>query len=56
MLFSVAFKDEPHDIYIRYRTSGKMFKQRRIVVKTSVQNALIREFLYTDDWDLYACS
>lgn len=37
-------------IYIRYRTSGKLFNIRRFGFVTYV--ALIRDLLYTDDCDL----
>lgn len=50
------FKDGPHGIFLRYRTSRKLFNLQRLVTNTKVQNVLIQEFLYPDDRDLFAHS
>ena len=52
MVFRVAFKNCKAGIYIRYRTSGKIFNIRRLSSKTKVFVSLIRDLLYADDCDL----
>ena len=47
-----AFGDCPYGIYIRYRTSGKLFNIRRFAARIKTLQALIRDLLYADDCDL----
>ena len=49
-----AFGDCNQGVYIRYRSSGKLFNIRRFAAKTKVLLALVRDLLYTDDCDLVA--
>ena len=49
-----AFRDCNQGIYIRYRSSGKLFNIRRFAAKTKVLLALVRDLLYADDCDLVA--
>ena len=49
-----AFRDCNQGIYIRYRSSGKLFNIRRFAAKTEVLLALVRDLLYADDCDLVA--
>ena len=51
-----AFRDCNQGIYIRYRSSGKLFNIRRFAAKTKVVFALaiVRNLLYADDCDLVA--
>ena len=51
-MLEVAFKDNTSGIYIRYRTTGKVFDLSRLRAKTKVSYALIRDLLYADDADL----
>ena len=53
-VFLVAFKDNTNGVYIRYRTTGKLFNIRRFKANTKVAVALIRDLLYADDCDLVA--
>ena len=47
-----AFHDCDKAVYIRFRTSGKVFNLRRFQARTMVTDGLIRELLYADDADL----
>ena len=47
ILFSISFAVTC--IYLRFRTSGKIFNLRRFNAKTKTFEMLIRELLYTDD-------
>lgn len=53
-VFNNAFKDNTKGVYIRYRSTGRLFNIRRLLAKTKVSHALIRDFLYADDCDLVA--
>ena len=48
----IAFKTNENGIYIRYRSSGKLFNLRRFAANTKVLSALLRDLLYADDCDL----
>ena len=50
----MAYKDCHNGVYIRYRTSGKLFSIRRLSANTKVSMNLIRDLLYADDCDLVA--
>ena len=52
MVFRDAFKNCRGGIYIRYRTTGKLFNLRRFEAKTKSFNQLVRDLLYADDCDL----
>ena len=52
IVFLVAFEDCEHGVYIRYRTTGKLFNLRRFNAKSKVLLTLIRDLLYADDCDL----
>ena len=62
MLFSIyfamclvfAFQYCDIGVYIRFRTSGKVFNLRRFNAKSKVFQALVRDLLYADDADLIA--
>ena len=54
MLLVMAFKECSTGIYIRYRTSGKLFNIRRFGATAKLRKSLIREFLYADDCDIFA--
>ena len=47
-----AFRGCNQGIYIRYRSSGKLFNIRRFATKTKVLLVLVRDLLYADDCDL----
>ena len=49
-----AFRDCNQGIYIRYRSSGKLFNVRRFAAQTKVLFSLVRYLLYADDCDLVA--
>ena len=49
-----AFRDCNQGIYIRYRSSGKLFNIHRFAAQTKVLLALARDLLYADDCDLVA--
>ena len=52
VVFIIAFKNNDVGVYIRYRTTGKVFNLRRFASKTKVFISLIRDLLYADDCDL----
>ena len=54
VVFKMAYKDCHNGVYIRYRTSGKLFNIRRLSANTKVSMNLIRDLLYADDCDLVA--
>ncbi len=54
VVFRVAFRDDPDGIYVKYRTSGRVFNLRRLLSATKVSFALIRDLLYADDCDIVA--
>ena len=48
-VFMTAFKDNAMGVYIRYRTTGKLFFNiRRLKANPKVAVALIRDLLYAD--------
>ena len=47
-----AFHDCDIGVFLRFRTSGKVFNLRRLKADTLVHDSLIRELLYADDADL----
>ena len=47
-----AFHDCDIGVFLRFRTSGKVFNLRRFQADTLVHDSLIRELLYADDADL----
>lgn len=47
-----GFHDCDMGVYIRFRTTGKVFNLRRFQAKTLVSDGLVRELLYADDADL----
>ena len=49
VLFMFAFNDCDTGIYLRFRTSGKVFNLRCLDAKTKTFETLIRELLYADD-------
>ena len=51
-LLNDAFRDCNQGIYIRYRSSGKLFNIRLFAAQTKVPLALVRDLLYADDCDL----
>ena len=51
-----AFQNCDIGVFIRFRTSGKVFNLRRFSSKTKTFEALVRELLYADDADLVAHS
>ena len=56
VVFQLAFEGCHDGIYIRYRTTVKLFNIRRFDAPTKVLSSLFREFLYADDCDLLAQS
>jgi len=54
MVFRMAFKDCSDGVYIRYRTTGKLFNIRRLSAHTKVFTNAVRDLLYADDCDLVA--
>jgi hypothetical protein len=55
-MLSEATKDLPCGIYIRFRTSGKLFNLSRLRASTKVFEQVLHEFLYADDCALEAHS
>ena len=53
-MLSYAFKDCEVGVFLRFRTSGKVFNLRRFNASTKVLLELIRELLYADDADFVA--
>ena len=51
-----AFKDCTAGVFLRFRTSGKVFDLRRLQAKSNVFELIIRELLYADDADLVSHS
>ena len=49
-----AFKDCDVGVFLRFRTSGKVFNLRRFSASSKVFSDLIRELLYADDADFVA--
>ena len=49
MVFQLAFKDSSEDVYIYYRTTGKLFNIKRFTARTKTMMCVIRELLYADD-------
>ena len=49
-----AFHDCDVGVYIRFRTTGKVFNLRRFQARTLVDDGFVRELLYADDADLVA--
>ena len=47
-----AFEGNDLGVYIRYRTTGKLFNIRRFMSSSKTFIALIRDLLYADDCDL----
>ena len=56
MVFIDAFRNCNRGIYIRYRTTGKLFRLSRLKAKSRVFLKLIRDLLYADDCDMVAHS
>ena len=52
VVFLIAFKDNDLGVYIRYRSTGKLFNLHRLTAKTKVFFQIIRDLLYADDCDL----
>ena len=53
IVFLIAFdNDDAPAIYIRYRTSNKLFDMRRFRAKSKLMISAIRDLLYADDCDL----
>ena len=52
-VFTHAFAEVNHlGIYVRYRSSGRLFNIRRFSANTKVFQSIIRDLLYADDCDL----
>ena len=51
-----AFKDCTFGVYIKYRTTGKLFNLRRFTAKTKTFQCIVRDLLYADDCDLVSDS
>lgn len=56
LLIKHAFKDNPSGIYLRTRSTGKLFNLSRLKAKTKVREVVIREMLFADDAALTAHS
>ncbi len=56
MVFIHAFSNCDRGIYIRYRTTGNLFRLTRFKATTRTLLQLIRDLLYADDCDLVAHS
>jgi hypothetical protein len=48
-----AFHNSDVGVYVRYRTSGKLFNLRRLQARSKVMEALIRDLLFADDCGLF---
>ena len=55
-MLSEAIKNLPCGIYIRFRTSGKLFNLSRLRASTKVFEQVLYKFLYADACDLEAHS
>ena len=51
-----AFSDCDRQVYIQFRTDGRLFKLERLQAKTKVFEATLREFFFADDCALGAHS
>ena len=49
MVFQLAFKDSSKNVYIYYRTPGKLFNINRFTARTKTMMSVMRELLYADD-------
>jgi len=56
VMLAEAFKDCDVGVFLRFRTTGKMFNLRRFSAKSKVFILIVRELLYADDADLVAHS
>lgn len=56
VMLETAFEDCSDGIDIEFRTSGGLFKQKRLNSKTKITRRLIRELLFADDCALVAKS
>ena len=54
VMLSYAFQDCDIGVFIRFRTSGKVFNLRRFNTKPKTFQSLVRELLFADDADLVA--
>ena len=53
IVFVLAFSDDDAPaVYIRYRTTNKLFKLKRFQYKSTLMISAIRDLLYADDCDL----
>ena len=50
--FLVTFNENLDGIFIRYRTSGKVYNICKLLAQTKVSSSLVRELLYADDCDI----
>ena len=56
IVISKAFENCELGIYIRYRSTGKLFNLRRFDAKTKTYISLVRDLLYADDCDIVSHS
>ena len=54
VVLSYAFQDCDIGVFIRFRTSGKVFNLRRFTTKSKTFQSLVRELLFADDADVVA--
>ena len=54
VILSYAFHDCDIGVFIRFRTSGKVFNLRRFNTKSKTFQSLVQELLFADDADLVA--
>ena len=54
VMLSYACQDCDIGVFIRFRTSGKVFNLRRFNIKSKTFHSLVRELLFTNDADLVA--
>ena len=54
VMLSYAFQDCDIGVFIRFRTSGKVFNLRRFNTRSENLESLVRELLFADDADLVA--